>query len=155
MSKIIYSGTKFREFLSRRGITYQEASNYLGIDKNTISKVIRGGNLSLNVLLTICNMYHLSISDFFSIEYDDDDPQTRENEISLALAENRPSSKQTSDPESVEKYISSKKTLFQYENYIASKDQEIDLLRELNQLYKQQINLLQEKVLESSYKEIL
>lgn len=93
MSKIIYSGNKFREFLSRRGITYQEASAFLGIDKNTIGKAVRGGNLNMSVLLTICNKYHLSISDFFVTEPDNDESTTYENsfeptypEASLALS---------------------------------------------------------------------
>lgn len=66
--KIVYSGDKFREYLNRHKITYQEASLQLGIDKNTIGKAVRGGNLNLNVLLTICNFYGLDISEFFKSE---------------------------------------------------------------------------------------
>ena len=64
--KIVYSGDKFREYLNRHKITYQEASLQLGIDKNTIGKAVRGGNLNLNVLLTICNFYGLDISEFLN-----------------------------------------------------------------------------------------
>ncbi len=89
MSKIIYSGIKFREFLSRRGITYQEASAFLGIDKNTIGKAVRGGNLNMSVLLTICNMYHLNIADFFVLEHDGEENQTHENSINPILSDNK------------------------------------------------------------------
>lgn len=67
--KIVYSGDKFREYLTRHRITYQEASMQLGIDKNTIGKAVRGGNLNLNVLLTICNFYGLDISEFFKANH--------------------------------------------------------------------------------------
>lgn len=87
MSKIIYSGIKFREFLSRRGITYQEASAFLGIDKNTIGKAVRGGNLNMSVLLTICNMYHLNIADFFVLECDGEENSTHENSITSILSD--------------------------------------------------------------------
>lgn len=146
MSKIIYSGIKFREFLSRSGITYQEASAFLGIDKNTIGKAVRGGNLNMSVLLTICNMYHLNIADFFVLEHDGEENQTHENSINPILSDNKQVLSSVS--EEFEKYKISKKPKFQYEDFLASKDQEIALLREINELYKKQIELLQEKVLE-------
>ena len=150
MSKIIYSGSKFREFLSRRGITYQEASAFLGIDKNTIGKAVRGGNLNMSVLLTICNMYHLNISDFFVSEGNDEEAQTHENRIApqpLPTGHQLPSVS-----EEFETYKISKKPKFLYENLLASKDQEIALLREMNELYKKQIEMLQEKILENDSK---
>ena len=113
MSKIIYSGIKFREFLSRRGITYQEASAFLGIDKNTIGKAVRGGNLNMSVLLTICNMYHLNIADFFVLEYDGEENSTHENSITSILSDNKQILSSVS--EEFEKYKISKKPKFQYE----------------------------------------
>lgn len=37
----------------------------LGIDKNTVGKAVRGGNLNINIILLICNRYDLDIRDFF------------------------------------------------------------------------------------------
>ena len=146
MSKIIYSGNKFREFLSRKGITYQEASAYLGIDKNTIGKAVRGGNLNMSVLLTICNMYHLNISDFFITEPDSDDLSTYENGSTPIYSEATPVLSTVT--EEIGNYKISKKPQFLYEDFLATKDQEITLLREINDLYKKQIEMLQEKILE-------
>lgn len=150
MSKIIYSGNKFREFLSRRGITYQEASAFLGIDKNTIGKAVRGGNLNMSVLLTICNKYHLNISDFFIIESNDGEIGTYENSIDIPLPE--PSHPLASVSEDFETYKISKKPKFLYEDLLAAKDLEIALLREMNELYKKQIEMLQEKIVENDSK---
>ena len=55
MAKIIrtsYTGDNFREFLQKRGITYKAAAADLKIDKNTIGKAVRGGNLNIGVLLS-------------------------------------------------------------------------------------------------------
>ena len=119
---------------------------FLGIDKNTIGKAVRGGNLNMSVLLTICNMYHLNIADFFVLEHDGEENQTHENSINPILSDNKQVLSSVS--EEFEKYKISKKPKFQYEDFLASKDQEIALLREINELYKKQIELLQEKVLE-------
>lgn len=149
MSKIIYSGAKFREFLSRRGITYQEASAYLGIDKNTIGKAVRGGNLNMSVLLTICNKYHLNISDFFVSEYGEGE-ETYENRFRSYSDASSPALSAVS--EEFEKYKISKKTPFSFEDLLASKDHEIALLREMNELYKERLEMMQEKLLAESNK---
>ena len=60
-----YSGDKFREFLRRKGIIYKIAAADLGMDKNTIGKAVRGGNLNVDVLLKICNKYNFPIEYFF------------------------------------------------------------------------------------------
>ncbi len=62
---IVYSGERFKVFLRRHGISYKEAAETLGIDKNTVGKVVRGGNMNIEILLKICNAYGLRISDFF------------------------------------------------------------------------------------------
>lgn len=132
--------------MSRKGITYQEASAYLGIDKNTIGKAVRGGNLNMSVLLTICNMYHLNISDFFITEPDSDDLSTHENSSTPIYSEATPVLSTVT--EEIGNYKISKKPQFLYEDFLATKDQEITLLREINDLYKKQIEMLQEKILE-------
>ena len=50
--------------------------------------------------------------------------------------------------EEIGNYKISKKPQFLYEDFLATKDQEITLLREINDLYKKQIEMLQEKILE-------
>ena len=64
--KLIYTGDLLRKFLHQKGITYKEAAKELGLDKNTIGKAVRGGNMNINVLLTIANHWNLPITDFFT-----------------------------------------------------------------------------------------
>lgn len=66
--KWIYTGEKLRAFLQRNGLSYKEAAAKLGIDKNTVGKAVRGGNLNIDILLLICNEYGLNMTDFFTIE---------------------------------------------------------------------------------------
>lgn len=86
MMKVVhtnYSGDKFREFLRRKGITYKIAAADLGMDKNTIGKAVRGGNLNIDVLLRICNKYNLPIEDFFEKKVVGEfDGENQENSLS-------------------------------------------------------------------------
>lgn len=70
--KWIYTGEKFRNFLHRNGISYKEAAATLGIDKNTVGKAVRGGNMNVDILLRICNEYGLRMTDFFTVERNGD-----------------------------------------------------------------------------------
>ena len=63
--KILYTGSRFKSFLKRNKISYKDAADALGIDKNTVGKAVRGGNLSIETILRICNLYQLKITDFF------------------------------------------------------------------------------------------
>ena len=65
-SQLIYDGSKLREYLLRNKMTYQDASERLDIDKNTIGKAVRGGNLNTSILLKICNEFNLNLMDFFT-----------------------------------------------------------------------------------------
>lgn len=65
-AKLEYSGEKFRMFLQRNDISYKEAAETLGIDKNTVGKAVRGGNMNVDMVLRICNCYGLNITDFFA-----------------------------------------------------------------------------------------
>ena len=51
--KLVYSGDLLRKFLHQKKLTYKEAAKELGLDKNTIGKAVRGGNMNINVLLKI------------------------------------------------------------------------------------------------------
>lgn len=44
--KLVYSGDSLRRFLHRKGLTYKDAAKELGLDKNTIGKAVRGGNMN-------------------------------------------------------------------------------------------------------------
>lgn len=66
--KLVYSGDRLRTFLQRNKITYKEAAERLGIDKNTVGKAVRGGNLNVDSLLLICNEFGFDITDFFKPE---------------------------------------------------------------------------------------
>lgn len=69
-AKLEYSGEKFRMFLQRNDISYKEAAETLGIDKNTVGKAVRGGNMNVDMVLRICNCYGLKITDFFACRDD-------------------------------------------------------------------------------------
>ncbi|WP_455498762.1 helix-turn-helix domain-containing protein [Coprobacter sp.] len=142
--KIVYSGDKFREYLTRHRITYQEASMQLGIDKNTIGKAVRGGNLNLNVLLTICNFYGLDISEFFKAE-----PSTDKNNGNYPDPSSLSNISKTLPfvAEEIAGYTLKNGISPEIEDLILSKDKEISLLKEMNTLYKERIDLLQDKLL--------
>ena len=129
--KIVYSGDKFREYLNRHKITYQEASLQLGIDKNTIGKAVRGGNLNLNVLLTICNFYGL-------------DKNSGGYPASVSLSDL--SKTVPFVAEEVAGYIVKNGVTPEIEELILSKDKEISLLKEMNNLYKERLDLYQKKL---------
>ena len=80
----IYSGDKLRRFLQYRGISYKMASAELGIDRNTVGKAVRGGNMNIDILLHICNHYGMKITDFFKvIKYDENGNPVSETDASL------------------------------------------------------------------------
>lgn len=83
--KLVYSGDRFREFLRRNNISYKRAAEELGIDKNTVGKVARGGNLNSDIILHICNTYNMPVSDFFVEVTEDYDNSL--NTSSSAVAE--------------------------------------------------------------------
>lgn len=67
-----YTGDRLRRYLQRRGISYKEAAQILSIDKNTVGKAVRGGNLNVDILLHICNIFQMNVTDFFSCEAADE-----------------------------------------------------------------------------------
>ena len=64
--KLVYSGDLLRKFLHQKKLTYKEAAKELGLDKNTIGKAVRGGNMNINVLLNIANHWKIPITNFFT-----------------------------------------------------------------------------------------
>ena len=70
----VYTGVKLKNYLQRSDLSYKDAAEELGIDKNTVGKAVRGGNLNIDIILRICNTYGLSIYDFFEqVELDNTD----------------------------------------------------------------------------------
>lgn len=74
--KLIYSGKIFKTFLERKKLSHKTVAAQLGINKNTVGKAARGGNLNVNILLLICNEYDLKISDFFTTQEKSDKKRT-------------------------------------------------------------------------------
>ena len=142
MSNLIYSGDKFRKFLSRRGLSYQDVAVRLGLDKNTIGKVVRGDNFSVNVLLAICNYYNLDINDFFECEEEEVQVNVFESSLREAVTDPPPL---IFEPiwENVGRCVVYKKSVSQLEDIIAAKENEIILLREVNMLYRRMVEELQ------------
>ncbi|MEG1643343.1 MAG: hypothetical protein RR293_04265 [Bacteroidales bacterium] len=144
-NQLIYNGDKFREFLSKNKITYQNASNTLGIDKNTIGKAVRGGNVNTSILLKICNTYKLNLSDFFSIIFNDtNNNHNAETRKYSFHPEDTPSS---FAGEPTGNYSTAPKSLELLEELVRSKDVEINQLKMLLKLYEERANILQSKIL--------
>jgi transcriptional regulator with XRE-family HTH domain len=72
----VYSGEELKSFLQRSDLSYKDAAEDLGIDKNTVGKAVRGGNLNIDIILRICNTYGLNIHDFFKLVEDENHSQT-------------------------------------------------------------------------------
>lgn len=80
-----YTGDKLRQYLQHNGISYKEAARILSIDKNTVGKAVRGGNLNIDILLHICNIFQMSVTDFFNCVITDKDGLSRNYYISSTL----------------------------------------------------------------------
>lgn len=66
--ELVYSGKKFRAYLKSKGLSYADAAERFGVNKNTISKVVsdrQDGTASLDTLFKIINGSDLVITDFF------------------------------------------------------------------------------------------
>lgn len=80
-----YTGDKLRQYLQHNGISYKEAAKILSIDKNTVGKAVRGGNLNIDILLHICNIFQMNVTDFFNCVITGEDGLTRNYYISSTL----------------------------------------------------------------------
>lgn len=80
-----YSGERFRQYLQRNKISYKEAARILSIDKNTVGKAARGGNLKVDILLHICNVFQMDVTDFFICVITDKDGLAKNYYISSKL----------------------------------------------------------------------
>lgn len=148
--RLVYSGERFRDFLAANHITYQEASNTLGIDKNTIGKAVRGGNLNTSILLKICNEYKLDLSDFFITV---DEALSQEESYGEEYPEPASSGfgKSRYAEEDEETYGTRPKMSDNVmRELLQSKDQEISRLRMLVKLYQERVDMLQQKLMDDS-----
>ncbi|MBQ7820350.1 MAG: helix-turn-helix transcriptional regulator [Bacteroidales bacterium] len=139
-SQLIYDGSKLREFLLKNKMTYQDASERLDIDKNTIGKAVRGGNLNTSILLKICNEFNLNLMDFFTFVEDKDNLP-----ISNPYDAEKRGVDVVSDKE--EDYSASFKRQSLMEKLLLSKEEEIKRLKALLKLYEDRMDILQNKVL--------
>lgn len=145
--KVLYRGDRFRSYLERKDLTYAKASSILSINKNTIGKAVRGGNLYVDVLLKISNSLDFPITSFF--KYEDGTYLNDENYINSlypALGDKDNSPILASEMEKKYK-LCEKDNNFDAE-LLASRDQEIALLKSLNDNYRQQIAILKQKLKE-------
>lgn len=145
--RLIYSGERFRDFLAANHITYQEASSVLGIDKNTIGKAVRGGNLNTSILLKICNEYKLDLSDFF-VTVDEALPLDGTcgdiySEQEGACTEEIPYASEEDESYGSKTRISERAL----KELLRSKEQEISRLRMLVKLYQERVDILQQQLM--------
>ncbi len=142
--KLVYSGIKFRKFLQNKGITYKDASQELGLDKNTIGKAVRGGNLNVSVLLSIANHWDFPIADFFSLV----NPKICEGDYFIRTKHYRNLSEEryNSVAEEPKNYKNLKKLSTEELALKESKQNEIELLNGLIYNYQRRINLLEQEL---------
>lgn len=144
--KLVYSGDLLRKFLHRKGLTYKDAAKELGLDKNTIGKAVRGGNLNINVLLNIANHWNLPITDFFTFVSNDECKETY-----FISTDSYPTEIENSDLAVGEpvKIYKNTENIANKDKLIASKRQEIELLQNLIANYRKRIELLQQELEQS------
>ncbi len=70
--KLVFSGEKVKAYFHRNGISYKVAAAKLGIDKNTVAKLVKGGNMNVDIILKFCNVFGLNVTDFFKCEVVDE-----------------------------------------------------------------------------------
>ncbi len=75
--KVIFSGEKVKAYFHRHGISYKAAATKLGIDKNTVAKLVNGGNMNVDIVLKFCNVFGMDIVDFFKYEVVDETGETK------------------------------------------------------------------------------
>lgn len=129
----VYSGEKLKSFLQRSELSYKDAAEELGIDKNTVGKAVRGGNLNVDIILRICNTYGLNAHDFFRL-IDEEDKDCTENYY-FSSYDNIPSSLESAEPEI--KYKKSK-----------NRESEIEQISESLKQMKSLIAILSNKITE-------
>ncbi|HIX27687.1 MAG TPA: helix-turn-helix domain-containing protein [Candidatus Barnesiella excrementigallinarum] len=145
--KLVYSGEKLRRFLHREGLTYKDAAQELGLDKNTIGKAVRGGNMNINVLLSIANNWNIPITDFFTFV------NQEECEGNYFISPDKYRANENRDVSTVEedsKIYKNIKNLSTKEAALReSKQKEIYLLQHLIHNYQERIVLLQKELEEN------
>lgn len=144
--KLVYSGDLLRKFLHRKGLTYKDAAKELGLDKNTIGKAVRGGNLNINVLLNIANHWNLPITDFFTFVSNDECKETYFISTNSYSTEIENSDLAVGEPVKIYKNT---ENIANKDKLIASKRQEIELLQNLIANYRKRIELLQQELEQS------
>ena len=142
----VYSGEELKSFLQRSDLTYKEAAEALGIDKNTVGKAVRGGNLNVDIILRICNTYGLNAHDFFKlVEQENDGGQnyyiSLDNEFSMPLVSSEPDIKYKKSKKIHSQAAEFNDALQQMRSLIA------DLTRRLDASYLMLDELMKEKEL--------
>ena len=135
-----YSGDRLKSFLQRRNISYKEAAEDLGIDKNTVGKAVRGGNLNIDIILRICNTYGLCIYDFF--KQGDDNKEDAETNYYFGSCKENYSILNSAEPEL--NYKKSKKSDLQIEELSQFIAQIKTLISEMDEKIEKSATMLQE-----------
>ena len=137
--ELVYSGKKFRIYLKSKGLSYAEAADRFGVNKNTISKVVsekQAGTVSLETLFKIINQSELLITDFFKYKEAAANPAAGENpSVSYDVGiDGKPVYMQESEGS----YKNPKKEVIRLNNLITGKK------AELLELEKQQARVMEE-----------
>lgn len=146
--KLVYTGDLLRKFLHRNGITYKEAAKELGLDKNTIGKAVRGGNMNISVLLTIANHWNLPITDFFTFISNNECREAYFISPNQYVFDDRNSLTTAGEP--LKLYKNNEKFINKPDAICELKRQEIELLQNLINNYQKRIEMLQQELEQAS-----
>ncbi|MEF2785480.1 hypothetical protein, partial [Barnesiella intestinihominis] len=145
-TKVIILILWWRNFQLEYWRTFQLVSTAkeLGLDKNTIGKAVRGGNMNINVLLSIANHWNFPITDFFIFV------NQEECEETYFISPNKYNNNSANDnllvSEDSKIYKNIKNLSTEELALKASKQQEISLLQNLIRNYQDRIDLLQQEL---------
>lgn len=149
--KIIqYNGERFRRYLERNNLSYQDAAELFGVDKNTIGKVVRDKNVTMKVLLKIVNKCDFPIGHFFTsevVKYEGE--ETYENNGTKSRL-NGPNPDFGFSSEPTGEYKKCEKQLRSLLDIIQAKDAENKSLQDTNNALREQVVLLQKNFLETA-----
>lgn len=146
---IQYNGEKFRRYLERHNLSYQDAAEMFDVDKNTIGKVVRDKNVTMKVLLKIVNNCDFPIGHFFTSEVvEEEEDSTDNNRMKDRIGGPNPNFGFTA--EQVGDYKNCEKQIRSLIEIIQAKDAENKSLQDTNHALREQVALLQRNFLELS-----
>ncbi len=123
----------------------------MGLDKNTIGKAVRGGNMNITVLLSISNRWDFPITEFFT--FVDKEECGDSYFISPKKYRSLPEKEENTVEEGFKIYKNSKNLSTESMVLRESKLKEIAILKDLIKNYQERVALLEDELLSDELKQ--